>query len=199
MGEKLLAFEFSSIHKQLQELLATRLAFGVVVVLGLSFMVLIEECVFLAIHAQRWNVGKFDLIPALRTHIRLCEVELCSESQQHPTIFGANIVPRDLDVPLEHDLANFLVDPQDLAVLPPLGRGILYTKRDLWSESLFECSLQLEQVTAKLIRKEQPHLRVHLAVATRQSFEKLREQVFPVPVFRNEVHEVQNHVGKELV
>ena len=98
----------------------TRLAFGVLVVLGLSSMVLVEKCVFLAIYAQRGKVGKVDLIPALCAHIRLCEVELCSESLEHPTIFGANVVPRDLDVHLEHDLANFLVGPQVLAVLTPL-------------------------------------------------------------------------------
>ena len=85
-----------------------------------------------------------------------------------------------------------------LLCFPP-SDGAYFAKRDLWSAALFERSFQVEQVTAELIRKEQPHLRVHLAVATRQSFEKLREQVFPVPVFRNEVHEVQNHVGKELV
>jgi hypothetical protein len=110
-------------------------------------------------HAQRGNFGTVDLIPALRAHKRLCEVELRSEAREHPTVLGANVVPRDLDVAVEHDLANFLVGPQNLAMLPPLRRGILRAKRDPWSAALFERSFQLEQVTAELIRKERPHLR----------------------------------------
>ena len=125
MGEKLIAFDTSSIHEMLQELLATRMAFGVVGVLGLSSGFLVEECVFLAIHAQRGNAGKIDLIPALRAHVRLCEVELRSEAREHPTVLGVDVAPRDLDFAVEHDLANFTVGPQGLAVMPPLRRGIL--------------------------------------------------------------------------
>jgi hypothetical protein len=75
VGEKLLAFEHYSVIKQLYELLAKCLAFGVVGVPGLSSTFLVQECVFLAIHAQRENFGNVDLVPALRAHMRLCEVE----------------------------------------------------------------------------------------------------------------------------
>jgi hypothetical protein len=119
VGEKLLDSGYYSITKPLYELLAKRLAFEVVGVLGLSSMFLVEECFFLAIHAQRGNFGKVDLIPAVRAHKRLCEVELRSEAREHQTVLGANVVPRDIDRPVEHDLANFLVGPQGLAVLSP--------------------------------------------------------------------------------
>ena len=130
---------------------------------------------------------------------RLSEEELLPEAREHPTVLGA--MTRAIGRPAEQNLADFLVGLQGLAVLPPLRRGILRTKRNLRGAALFERSFQLEQVTAELIRKERPHPCAHPAVFISMSrrlrvLEKQREKVLPVPVSRNEVHEGQNHLGE---
>jgi hypothetical protein len=191
--QHLLAFEIHSTDEQRQELLATGLAHRVVGVheaRGVLFFA--EESVLLAIHAQRGNLGEVDLRPALRTHVRLGDVELLPEAREHPAVLGGI-----LRAP-EQELANLLVGVQGLAVLPTLRRGILRTKGDRGGSLLFERRFQLEQVTAELLRKERPDLRVQRAVLLR-ALEQQRQQVLPVPVFRDEMHEVQDHVGKAPV